>query len=105
MRGGRAVMNPQLAQRPSPWPLPSSREAANLVVADQRDLPRLVDGASSRSWAEERWVLASALSIDPVLFVCLLAPGTVLGRRARDAHEVKRTLTEQTWPRAGGAVP
>ena len=76
-----------------------------MAVGDQRDFRCLVDRASSRRLVEGRWVLASTLSLGPVLFLCLLAFGTVLGRRAKDALEFNRRLTDQTWPRDENAEP
>lgn len=106
VRGGRAVGNPQLA--------PAAVAMATAIIAGKQRPWRWVTSVIFVVWltapavaagVEGRWVLASALSLGPVLFLGLLAFGTVLGRRARDALEVNRRLTDQTWPRDEGAEP
>ena len=98
VRGGHAVNNPQLA--------PAAIAMATAVTAGKQRPWRWVTSVifvawltapAVAAWVEGRWVLASALSLGPVLFLSLLAFGTLLGRRARDALEVNRRFTDQTW--------
>ena len=106
VRGGRRVMDPQLA--------PAAVAMATAIIAAKQRPWRWVTSAifvvwltapATAAWVEGRWVLASTLSLGPVLLLCLHAFGTVLGRRASGALEVNRRLTDQTWPRDENAEP
>ena len=95
MRSGRAVADPQLA--------PAAVAMAAASIAGKQRPWRWVTSVifvvwltapAVAGWLEGRWVLASALSLGPVLFLGLFAFGIVFGRRARDAFEANRRLID-----------
>lgn len=95
MRSGRAVADPQLA--------PAAVAMAAASIAGKQRPWRWVTSVifvvwltapAVAAWLEGRWALASALSLGPVLFLCLFAFGIMFGRRARDALEANQRLMD-----------
>lgn len=99
VRTGRAVTDPRLA--------PAAVAMATAVIAGRQRPWRWVTSVifvvwltvpAAAAWIDHRWGLATGLTLGPVLFLCLFAVGIILGRRARDAFEANRRLSDPPTP-------